>query len=701
MAASGFTPIQLYYSTVSGHAPVAGGLVDGELAINTAEGKLYYKNSSGVVTLLAGISGNSGLSGLSGYSGFSGYSGSGISGYSGSGTSGYSGFSGISGYSGANGANGSSGISGYSGVGTSGFSGFSGATGASGVSGFSGGTGASGANGASGFSGFSGATGASGFSGFSGTGGSGSAGASGYSGFSGANGASGFSGFSGATGPTAYPSTGIAVSTGSAWGTSLADPLQVNHGGTGLSAVTANYIPFGSSSTALSTSSLFNWSTSTTRLGVGIASPVATLHVRGGNSNNAIVDNDGSQYTTMSWYNNGTEKAQAYFDATNILFVFGTDTTAPLIFKTNGAEGMRLSSGGGVSIGTSTGAGANNLLVNGTITAATQFSGPGTGLTGTASSLTVGGISVTDYSSTGNYSIVWKSGTLLYSTPGISITPNLGYINATQFNGSGAGLSGTASSLTAGNANALGGNGPSYYQTALGFTPVQQGGGIGQGTNKVYVGWSGSGLLCTVDVTNLGNFLLSSNYNSYAPTLTGGGASGTWAINVTGTAGTANALNSGSDYQVNRILVGNGSVGSPSMAFASDGATDTGFYWGGDGYINFANNGVYSGQINPGHDLTMVGNVTAYSDERLKTNIQTINNALDKVMNLRGVTFDKDGKEGLGVIAQEVQKVLPQVVLENNDEMKTLSVAYGNIVGVLIEAVKELKAEVEELKRGK
>jgi hypothetical protein len=114
---------------------------------------------------------------------------------------------------------------------------------------------------------------------------------------------------------------------------------------------------------------LFNWSTSNVRLGVGIAAPVATLHVRGGNSNNAIVDNDGSQYTTMSWYNNGTLKAQGYFDANNILFVLGTDVVAPFVFKANGTEGMRLSSGGGVSIGTSTSAGAGNLLVNGTVTA--------------------------------------------------------------------------------------------------------------------------------------------------------------------------------------------------------------------------------------------------------------------------------------------------------------------------------------------
>jgi hypothetical protein len=91
------------------------------------------------------------------------------------------------------------------------------------------------------------------------------------------------------------------------------------------------------------------------------------------------------------------------------------------------------------------------------------------------------------------------------------------------------------------------------------------------------------------------------------------------------------------------------------------------------------------------------GDVTAFSDARLKDNVQTINGALDKVLSMRGVTFDKGGQRGTGVIAQEMQEVMPEVVMQNDEY---LSVAYGNLVGVLIEAVKELRAEVEEIKRG-
>lgn len=94
-------------------------------------------------------------------------------------------------------------------------------------------------------------------------------------------------------------------------------------------------------------------------------------------------------------------------------------------------------------------------------------------------------------------------------------------------------------------------------------------------------------------------------------------------------------------------------------------------------------------------NLVAAGNVTAYSDQRLKSDIQTIDGALELVSRMRGVSFMKDGERGIGVVAQEMQQVLPEVVYSKDDY---LSVAYGNIVGVLIEAVKELQAEVQALK---
>lgn len=90
--------------------------------------------------------------------------------------------------------------------------------------------------------------------------------------------------------------------------------------------------------------------------------------------------------------------------------------------------------------------------------------------------------------------------------------------------------------------------------------------------------------------------------------------------------------------------------------------------------------------------------MNSVSDERTKENIETIDNALDVVTSIRGVYYNKIGndKRKVGVIAQEVEEVLPHVVATNNEDMK--SVDYGKMVGVLIEAIKEQQGQIEALK---
>ena len=97
-------------------------------------------------------------------------------------------------------------------------------------------------------------------------------------------------------------------------------------------------------------------------------------------------------------------------------------------------------------------------------------------------------------------------------------------------------------------------------------------------------------------------------------------------------------------------------------------------------------------------DFYCYGNVTAYSDIRYKKNIVRIQNALEKVGLLSGYTFERTNGEGksTGVIAQEVIEVLPEAVSIDDDGY--MSVAYGNMMGLMIEAIKELKAEVASLK---
>ena len=100
---------------------------------------------------------------------------------------------------------------------------------------------------------------------------------------------------------------------------------------------------------------------------------------------------------------------------------------------------------------------------------------------------------------------------------------------------------------------------------------------------------------------------------------------------------------------------------------------------------------------------TFNNDVTAFSDIRLKEEINTIDNALERVQGMRGVFFDRTDNSQIrqtGVIAQEVEPFLPEVVRETKDENKIKSVAYGNMVGVLIEAIKELNAKIEKLQDG-
>jgi len=99
---------------------------------------------------------------------------------------------------------------------------------------------------------------------------------------------------------------------------------------------------------------------------------------------------------------------------------------------------------------------------------------------------------------------------------------------------------------------------------------------------------------------------------------------------------------------------------------------------------------------------TFNNDVTAFSDKRLKTDIKNIDNALSKVMKMQGVYYKRndvdDAKEQVGVLAQDMEEILPQVVLTADDEIKTKSVDYGKICSVLIEAIKDLKQQVDELK---
>ena len=104
------------------------------------------------------------------------------------------------------------------------------------------------------------------------------------------------------------------------------------------------------------------------------------------------------------------------------------------------------------------------------------------------------------------------------------------------------------------------------------------------------------------------------------------------------------------------------------------------------------------------NSIQSAGNITAYynsSDLALKDNIEVIPNALEKVMSLDGInwTYKNDGRKMTGLIAQQLQKVLPNAVYEANvmDEDGHLAIRYGNVVGLLVESIKELSEKVKKL----
>jgi len=237
-------------------------------------------------------------------------------------------------------------------------------------------------------------------------------------------------------------------------------------------------------------------------------------------------------------------------------------------------------------------------------------------------------------------------------------------------------------------------------QGSLGLQGVQgsQGTQAAQGTNGTQgpigygnQGTTGFGLQGTIGSQGLNGTQGPQNFQG----TTGQQGTAGQVQGATGTQGTQGTTGAG-----NQGPVGPGGLGSGStshLAYYSGSATvtsDSGSTTDGAGNLSVSS-------------LYATGNVTAYSDARVKTNVVTIENALEKTMSLRGVTFNRiaDGTVGttndktfMGVIAQEVQKVIPEVVFKAKNGTDLLSVDYGNIVGLLIEAIKELKSEIDQLK---
>jgi Chaperone of endosialidase len=240
------------------------------------------------------------------------------------------------------------------------------------------------------------------------------------------------------------------------------------------------------------------------------------------------------------------------------------------------------------------------------------------------------------------------------------------------------------------------------YQPLLGYTPVRQGGGAGQLTNVVYIGWSGSRLKATVDVTDLGNLMTDGiAYNTF--------------LSKAGDTMTGRLVGSNSGLTMDQ----DAGLTQGSFVCRASGVRLAGMTFWHDAYatkLAVRSDGVfalggwsmmpYAWYVDPSGNSVSAGNVYAYSDPRLKENLQQIYSPLERLLKLTGRRFTwksginhtaaKAGKADYGLMANEVEEIFPEIVGDSasieGDVYKV--VAYDKLVPVLIEAIRELTARI-------
>ena len=227
-----------------------------------------------------------------------------------------------------------------------------------------------------------------------------------------------------------------------------------------------------------------------------------------------------------------------------------------------------------------------------------------------------------------------------------------------------------------------------------------------RGTYNASTAYTPDDLVAYTDSGILSTYICTTASTGNAPS-SGGTAHSSWAYLAQGGSGAVTTSGVQSVIDNNSIAPGTLDMDDNQKILLGTGDDLELYHNGSDGIIDNTGDGnlklldagstkleVASGGVNVTGDMVASGNVTAYSDAKLKTEISSIDNALDIVGKLRGVNYKwlSNGQADIGVIAQEVEGVVPEVVKTSEDGTK--SVDYGRLVSILINAVNELKEEI-------
>lgn len=515
------------------------------------------------------------------------------------------------------------------------FTGYVGATGGTGSQGATGATGATGpAGGSSGTAGSSGTSGSSGSTGSSGS--SGISGSSGSSGRNGSSGTSGTSGESGAVGPRG--STGPAGSSGTSGqsGSAGSSGSTGSSGRSGTSGTSGSTGSSGSSGQTGTSGSSGTSSSSGTSGSSGSSGTSGSTGSSGSSGESGSSGLSGDRYATSALVYDGTHSSPSGLNLSSLV------ANASVVYLNTTLSDLSYTVAQSVIVAVD----ANNYfsaIVQSAISSSGYYD-----------------LLVTDVQGTTNYpsSQSWA----------MNLDGAVGPAGPTGTSGTSgsSGSSGTAG--TAGSSGRTGSSGTSGTSGTSGSAGTSGSSGT-SGQN----GTSGSS-----------------------------GSTGS-----SGSSGSSGA--SGSPGSSGTSGVGGASGTSTQVAFftsTTNLGSDSKLYW------DNTNKRLGVGLTSPGYPLEVLGNasgisiyashdVAAYSDISVKDEIEEITNAIEKIKQIRGVTFvrnDSESKERrAGVIAQEVEKVMPEVITKKEDG--TLMVAYGNLTSLLIQAIKEQQIEIDNLKK--